>query len=344
MNQEISPVLITGAAGFIGSALAIKLIKEKISVIGIDNINSYYDKNLKNKRLENISEYSNNEEKLWKFYKVSLEDEKDIEKIFIKYKPKVVVNLAAQAGVRYSLENPKSYIQSNLVGFANILEACKKHKVENLIYASSSSVYGGNKQLPYKEVSSVNHPVSLYAATKKSNELMAHCYSYLYGIPITGLRFFTVYGPWGRPDMAPIIFAKAIINKEPINVFNFGKMKRDFTYIEDIVEGIYRCCYKPATPDKNFDYLNPNQSTSFAPHRVFNIGNNQSIELLKFIEILENELNSKAIKIMKPLQPGDVIATEADTQILQKWIKYSPETSIEVGVKKFAKWFLEFYF
>tara|TARA_B100000212_G_C27364085_1_gene529542 strand:- start:518 stop:1552 length:1035 start_codon:yes stop_codon:yes gene_type:complete len=344
MNQEISPVLITGAAGFIGSALAIKLIKEKISVIGLDNINSYYDINLKNKRLENISQYSNNEKKLWKFYKVSLEDEKEIEKIFIKDKPKVVVNLAAQAGVRYSLENPKSYIQSNLVGFANILEACRKHKVENLIYASSSSVYGGNKQLPYSEVNSVNHPVSLYAATKKSNELMAHCYSYLYGIPITGLRFFTVYGPWGRPDMAPIIFAKAIINQEPINVFNFGKMKRDFTYIDDIVEGIYRCCYKPATADKNFDYLNPNQSTSFAPHRVFNIGNNKSIELLKFIEILENELNSKAIKIMKPLQPGDVIATEADTQILQNWIQYSPKTSIEVGIKKFAQWFLDFYF
>ncbi len=344
MNQEISPVLITGAAGFIGSALAIKLIKEKISVVGIDNINSYYDKNLKNKRLENINKVANYEKKIWKFYKVSLEDEENIEKVFLTNKPKVVINLAAQAGVRYSLDNPKSYIQSNLVGFANILEACRNHKVENLIYASSSSVYGGNKELPYKEISSVNHPISLYAATKKSNELMAHCYSYLYDIPITGLRFFTVYGPWGRPDMAPIIFAKAIINKEPINVFNFGKMKRDFTYVDDIVEGIYRCCYKPATPDEKFDYLNPNQSTSFAPHRVFNIGNSESIELLKFIEILENELNSKAIKIMKPLQPGDVIATEADTQLLQNWIQYYPKTPIEIGLKKFAKWFLDFYY
>ena len=343
MNKEISPVLITGVAGFIGAALATKLIKEKISVVGIDNLNSYYDTNLKNKRLDNISKLPNNEKELWKFCKVSLEDEFEIEKVFVDCKPKVVVNLAAQAGVRYSLENPKSYIQSNLVGFANILEACRKYKVENLIYASSSSVYGGNKKLPYKEISSVNHPVSLYAATKKSNELMAHCYSHLYGIPITGLRFFTVYGPWGRPDMAPMIFAKAIINGEPINVFNFGKMKRDFTYIDDIVEGIYRCCYKPAIPDKKFDYLNPDQSTSFAPHRIFNIGNNQSIELLKFIKILEVELNKKAIKIMKPLQPGDVIATEADTQILQKWIQYSPKTPIEIGIKKFSKWFLDFY-
>ncbi len=343
MNKDISPVLITGAAGFIGSALAIKLIKEKISVIGIDNINSYYDKNLKNQRLENIKRAANNEQKLWKFFKVSLEDEKEIEKVFLLNKPKVVVNLAAQAGVRYSLENPKSYIQSNLVGFGNILEACRNYKVENLIYASSSSVYGGNKKLPYKEISSVNHPVSLYAATKKSNELMAHCYSYLYNIPCTGLRFFTVYGPWGRPDMAPIIFAKAILDKEPISVFNFGNMKRDFTYIDDIVEGIFRCCFKPATPDQEFDYENPNQSTSFAPHRIFNIGNNQTIELLKFIEILENELNIKAIKVMKPLQPGDVIATEADTQILEKWIDYSPTTSIRIGIKKFAKWFKDFY-
>ena len=343
MNQEISPVLITGAAGFIGSALAIKLIKEKISVLGIDNLNSYYDKDLKNKRLENVSKVASEEKKLWKFFRISLEDEKEIDRVFKAEKPKVVVNLAAQAGVRYSLENPQSYIQSNLVGFGNILEACRKHKVENLIYASSSSVYGGNRELPYKEISSVNHPVSLYAATKKSNELMAHCYSNLYKIPSTGLRFFTVYGPWGRPDMAPIIFAKAIKNKEPINVFNFGKMKRDFTFIDDIVEGIYRCCFKPATPDKNFDYLNPNQSTSFAPHRIFNIGNKKSVELLKFIELLENELNIKAIKVMKPLQPGDVIATEADTQILENWIQYSPKTSIEIGIKKFAKWFLEFY-
>jgi len=343
MNQEISPVLITGVAGFIGSALAIKLIKEKIPVVGIDNLNSYYDVNLKNKRLENICKFATNEKNLWKFNKISLEDEKEIERVFLDNKPKVIVNLAAQAGVRYSLENPQSYIQSNLVGFGNILEACRKYNVENLIYASSSSVYGGNKELPYKEISSVNHPVSLYAATKKSNELMAHCYSYLYNIPSTGLRFFTVYGPWGRPDMAPIIFAKAILDKEPIHVFNFGKMKRDFTYIDDIVEGIYRCCFKPATPDQEFDYLNPNQSTSFAPHRIFNIGNNQTIELLKFIEILEKELNSKAIKVMKPLQPGDVIATEADTQILEKWIDYSPTTSIEIGINKFAKWFLDFY-
>ena len=255
----------------------------------------------------------------------------------------IVINLAAQAGVRYSIENPSSYIQSNLVGFSNLLEQCRHHKVSNLIFASSSSVYGGNKKLPFSEAHSVDHPVSLYAATKKANELMAHSYSHLYGIPCTGLRFFTVYGPFGRPDMAPMIFAKSILDKKPINVFNYGKMKRDFTYIDDIIEGVYRCCYKPAYIDEQFDFFNPNQSTSFAPFRIFNIGNSKPIELLRFIEILEDELGFKAVKNFLPIQPGDVEATSANIDLLENWVGFKPSYSIEKGLSKFAKWFLEYY-
>ena len=336
-------ILVTGASGFIGAALVIRLVQNGENVIGLDDLNSYYDPKLKESRLKNIDSVLDSAPGKWKFYKASLENKTDLKDIFNSYSPKIVINLAAQAGVRYSIENPSSYIQSNLVGFSNLLEQCRHYEVDNLIFASSSSVYGGNKKLPFSESQSVDHPVSLYAATKKANELMAHSYSHLYGIPCTGLRFFTVYGPWGRPDMAPMIFAKSILNKKPINVFNFGKMKRDFTYIDDIVEGLYRCCYKPAYIDLNFDQMNPNLNTSFAPFRIFNIGNSQPVELLRFIEILEYELGLKAIKNFLPIQPGDVEATAANTDLLESWIDFKPRISIEIGVKKFAKWYLDYY-
>ena len=336
-------IFVTGAAGFIGAAIVSKLLEKGENVIGFDNLNSYYDPNLKNSRLQEIQAISSNSSGKWKFYKSSLENEVELKKIFSFHSPDIVINMAAQAGVRYSIDNPSAYIQSNLVGFSNLLEQCRHHSISNLIFASSSSVYGGNKNLPFSEIDSVNHPVSLYASTKKANELIAHSYSHLYGIPSTGLRFFTVYGPWGRPDMAPMLFAKSIVNGEPINVFNYGKMRRDFTYIDDIVEGVIRCCYKPATIDEKFDGLNPNQSTSFAPFRIFNIGNSKPIELLRFIEILEDELGAKAIKNFQPIQPGDVYATAANTDLLKNWIDFKPSTTIEIGVNKFAKWYLDFY-
>ena len=336
-------ILITGAAGFIGSALVIRLLEKGENVIGLDDLNSYYDPNLKESRLKNIQVFSDTALGKWKFYQSSLQNDLALKDIFKNDSPSIVINLAAQAGVRYSIENPSSYIQSNLVGFANLLEQCRNNSVENLIFASSSSVYGGNKKLPFSESQSVDHPVSLYASTKRANELIAHSYSHLYGIPCTGLRFFTVYGPWGRPDMAPMIFAKSILNGKPINVFNFGNMRRDFTYIDDIVEGIYRCCYKPASIDKNFDNLNPYQATSFAPFRIFNIGNSKPIQLLRFIEILEDELGAKAIKNFLPIQPGDVEATAANTDLLETWVGFRPSTSIEVGVREFAKWYIDYY-
>ncbi len=336
-------ILVTGAAGFIGSALVIRLLENGENVVGLDDLNSYYDPSLKKARLQRIQIVSHNSKGKWKFHKSSLEDDVTLKEIFNNFSPNIVINLAAQAGVRYSIDNPSSYIKSNLVGFSNLLEQCRRHKVDNFIFASSSSVYGGNKKLPFCETDSVDHPVSLYASTKKSNELMAHSYSHLYGIPCIGLRFFTVYGPWGRPDMAPMIFAKSIVNKQPINVFNFGNMKRDFTYIDDIVEGIYRCCYKPAYIDDKFDRLIPNNSSSFAPYRIFNIGNSQPIQLLNFIEILENCLGLKAIKKLKPMQPGDVEATASNTDLLNSWIGFKPSTSIELGVRKFARWYLNYY-
>ncbi len=336
-------ILVTGAAGFIGAALVIRLLEKGESVIGLDDLNSYYDPLLKESRLNEIQLAINKSSGSWKFYKSSLENESDLKDIFNTHSPEIVINLAAQAGVRYSIDNPSAYIQSNLVGFSNLLEQCRQHSVSNLIFASSSSVYGGNKKLPFNENDSVNHPISLYAATKKANELIAHSYSNLYNIPCTGLRFFTVYGPWGRPDMAPMLFAKSIIKGEPINVFNYGKMRRDFTYIDDIVEGVMRCCYKPATADEKFDRLNPNQSTSFAPFRIFNIGNSHPIELYRFIEILEDELGVKALKNFQGMQPGDVEATSANTDLLDSWINFKPSTSIEVGVSKFAKWYLSYY-
>ena len=285
--------LVTGAAGFIGAALSQRLLQRGDRVVGLDNLNDYYDPSLKQARLHQIEAVASSG--AWRFERMALEDESALMVLFAEERPQVVVNLAAQAGVRYSLENPAAYIQSNLVGFGNVLEGCRRHGVENLVYASSSSVYGGNRNLPFHERQPVNHPVSLYAASKKANELMAHTYSHLYGLPATGLRFFTVYGPWGRPDMAPMLFARAILAGEPIKVFNHGKMQRDFTYIDDIVEGVMRCCDKPATANPDFDPLDPDPSTAAAPHRVFNIGNSHPVELMRFIEVIDKALAMMAI-------------------------------------------------
>ena len=334
-------VLVTGAAGFIGAALSQRLLQQGDRVVGVDNLNSYYDPALKQARLRQIEAIAR--EGNWRFELVALEDGEALMELFSAEQPQVVVNLAAQAGVRYSLENPAAYIQSNLVGFGNILECCRHHGTENLVYASSSSVYGGNRNLPFHERQPVNHPVSLYAASKKANELMAHTYSHLYGLPATGLRFFTVYGPWGRPDMAPMLFARAILAGEPIKVFNHGKMQRDFTYIDDIVEGVMRCCEKPAIANPEFDPLNPDPATAAAPHRVFNIGNSQPTELLRFIEVMERALGREAIKDFQPMQPGDVVATAAETTALERWIGFKPSTSVEVGVRSFASWYFQFH-
>ena len=333
-------VLITGAAGFIGAALSIRLLQRGDQVIGLDNLNDYYDPSLKQARLRQVEAAAS--PGAWRFEHLALEDEQALMTLFAEERPQVVVNLAAQAGVRYSLENPAAYVQSNLVGFGHVLEGCRHHGVENLVYASSSSVYGGNRNLPFHERQPVNHPVSLYAASKKANELMAHTYSHLYGLPATGLRFFTVYGPWGRPDMAPMLFARAILAGEPIKVFNYGKMQRDFTYIDDIVEGVIRCCDKPATVNPDFDPLQPDPATAAAPHRVFNIGNSQPTELLRFIEVMENCLGYKALKDMQPMQPGDVVSTAADTQALQDWVGFAPSTPLEVGVSRFTDWYLRY--
>ena len=334
-------VLVTGAAGFIGAALSARLLQRGDRVVGLDNLNDYYDPSLKQARLRQIEAIAS--EDAWRFAEMALEDGDALMALFAAEKPEVVVNLAAQAGVRYSLENPAAYIQSNLVGFGHLLEGCRHHGTENLVYASSSSVYGGNRNLPFHEQQPVNHPVSLYAASKKANELMAHTYSHLYGLPATGLRFFTVYGPWGRPDMAPMLFARAILAGEPIKVFNHGKMQRDFTYIDDIVEGVLRCCDKPATANPEFDPLQPDPATAAAPHRVFNIGNSQPTELLRFIEVMEQALGRKAIKDFQPMQPGDVVATAADTSALEQWVGFKPSTSIETGVDAFARWYRDHF-
>ena len=334
-------VLVTGAAGFIGAALAIRLLRCGDRVVGIDNLNDYYDPNLKQARLRQIQALAS--DGAWRFEHLSLENSDALLSLFAEELPSVVVNLAAQAGVRYSLQNPAAYIQSNLVGFGNLLEGCRHYGTENLIYASSSSVYGGNRNLPFHERQSVNHPVSLYAASKKANELMAHTYSHLYGLPATGLRFFTVYGPWGRPDMAPMLFARAILAGEPIKVFNHGKMQRDFTYIDDVVEGVLRCCDKPATANAEFDPLHPDPATAAAPHRVFNIGNSQPTELLRFIEVMEEALGREAVKDFQPMQPGDVEATAAETKALEDWVGFRPSTPIEMGVQNFAEWYRCFY-
>ena len=333
--------LVTGAAGFIGSEITKKLLSEGLDVIGIDNLNEYYNPFLKHKRIKTIEQADYNN--CWRFIKVNINDAKKIDKIFDEYQPNIVINLAAQAGVRYSLVNPMSYIESNIVGFLNILEGCRNYNVEHLIYASSSSVYGGNKIIPFNESHSVDHPISLYAATKKSNEILAHSYSHLFQIPMTGLRFFTVYGPWGRPDMAPMIFADAILNEKPINVFNYGKMSRDFTYIDDVTEAIIKCCQKPATKDPEFNKLKPNPASSFAASRIFNIGNSKSIELMYFIELLEKNLEKKAKVNFQKLQDGDVVSTYADNEAINKWIGFKPYTPIEEGIEKFCKWYIDFY-
>ena len=337
-------ILITGVAGFIGYHLAKGLINKSLDIVGLDNLNSYYETKLKKDRLKNLDLIASKSSALWKFIKLDLKDEDKLLEIFEKYKPDVVINLAAQAGVRYSLENPKAYISSNIVGFCNILECCKKYPVKNFIYASSSSVYGGNKKLPFSETSNVDHPVSLYAATKKSNELIAHTYSHLYEIPCTGLRFFTVYGEWGRPDMAPMIFAKAIYDNKPIKIFNNGLMKRDFTYINDIIECIIKLINKPAKGNKNFDAINPDPSTSWCPHQIFNLGNNKTVKLMDFISILENEIGKKALKEFVPMQPGDVQETFANTENIFEYIGFKPSTNIQTGIKEFISWYKQYYF
>ena len=337
----VRTVLVTGAAGFIGAALSQRLLHQGDRVVGLDNLNDYYDPTLKQARLRQIEAVA--PEGAWRFVEMALEDGDALLALFAAEKPEVVVNLAAQAGVRYSLENPAAYIQSNLVGFGHLLEGCRHHGTKNLVYASSSSVYGGNRNLPFHEQQPVNHPVSLYAASKKANELMAHTYSHLYGLPATGLRFFTVYGPWGRPDMAPMLFARAILAGEPIKVFNHGKMQRDFTYIDDIVEGLLRCCDKPATANAAFDPFHPDPATAAAPHRVFNIGNSQPTQLLRFITVMEKAFGREAIKDFQPMQPGDVIATSADTSALQDWIGFQPSTPLQLGINNFARWYNSFY-
>jgi UDP-glucuronate 4-epimerase len=346
-------ILVTGTAGFIGYHLAKHLLEKGHEVVGIDNINDYYDVNLKYGRLRElgIEEGDITPGKRVKshmypghtFYKIDLADSSALDRVFKEEKFDAVCNLAAQAGVRYSLENPMAYVQSNLTGFVNILEECRNHEIENLCYASSSSVYGLNKSMPFRVSDSVDHPVSLYAATKKSNELMAHTYSHLYGIRTTGLRFFTVYGPWGRPDMAPMLFADAILHDRPINVFNHGKMQRDFTYIDDIVDGVARIIENPADPNTDFDFLNPDPATSPAPYKVYNIGNGSPVKLMDFILMLEKYLGKKAQMNMMPMQPGDVKATWADTSALERDIGYRPSTNLNKGIEKFVAWYRAFY-
>ena len=334
-------VLVTGAAGFIGAAVCERLLARGERVVGIDNLNSYYDPALKQARLARLEAAA--PAGAWCFQQLNVDDGPAISQLFACERPRLVIHLAAQAGVRYSIENPAAYIQANLVGFGHILEGCRHHGIEHLVYASSSSVYGGNTNLPFAERQPVNHPVSLYAATKKANELMAHTYSHLYGLPATGLRFFTVYGPWGRPDMAPMLFARAILAGEPIRVFNQGRMRRDFTYIDDIAAGVIACADKPATANPAFDAAAPDPATSWAPHRLFNIGNSEPVELLRFIELLEQALGRPAIRDLQPMQPGDVEATAADTALLEAWVGFRPATPIAVGVERFARWYCATY-
>lgn len=331
-------VLVTGAAGFIGFHLTQKLSKLGFKVSGLDNINDYYDVRLKEARLNVLKEI-----KTFEFHQIELTDNKSIDRLMGEKKFDFVVNLAAQAGVRYSLTNPHAYLESNLHGFLNILEGCRHHSVKHLVYASSSSVYGANKKMPFSVHHNVDHPISLYAASKKSNELMAHTYSTLYGLPTTGLRFFTVYGPYGRPDMALFIFTKAIIEGRPIDVYNEGKMKRDFTYVDDIVESISRIIPNVATPNPKWDGKMPDPATSFAPYRIYNIGNNKPVELMRFIEVIEDKLGKKAIKNLMPIQDGDVPETYADVDDLIRDVDFKPSTSIEDGVGKFIKWYLEYH-
>ncbi len=331
-------VLVTGSAGFIGSALSIRLLERGDQVIGVDNHNDYYDPSLKEARLARHASHAN-----YSHIRLSLEDREGVAALFKQHQPDRVVNLAAQAGVRYSLENPLAYIDSNLLGFANILEGCRHNNVEHLVYASSSSVYGGNTKMPFSVHDNVNHPVSLYAATKKANELMAHTYSHLYDLPTTGLRFFTVYGPWDRPDMALQKFAQAIIKGDPIQLYNYGNHRRDFTYIDDIVEGVVRVLDKPAEANPDWNGENPDSASSYAPWKIYNIGNNNPVELKLYISTLEKALGKVAEKELLPLQPGDVPDTYADVKDLVEQFAYQPETTIEVGIDNFVQWFLDYY-
>lgn len=340
-------ILITGAAGFIGFHLSKRLLDQGHTVIGIDNLNNYYEPKLKEDRLAILQKYSN-----FTFHKIDIADRRAMKQFFASFnvehrtsnvEPNYVVHLAAQPGVRYSIVNPHSYIHSNIVGFTNILECCRYHKVMHLVFASSSSIYGINAKIPFSVSDNVDHPISLYAATKKSNELMAHTYAYLYNIPITGLRFFTVYSPWGRPDMAYFSFTKAIMEDKPIKVFNYGRMQRDFTYIDDIIECVVRIINKIPKPNPNWDRKNPGPGSSYAPYKLYNIGNNSPVELIKFIEILENNISKKAQKNMLPMQPGDVPITYADIDDLMKDVGFKPTTPIEEGIKRFVEWYIRYY-
>jgi UDP-glucuronate 4-epimerase len=331
-------ILVTGAAGFIGFHLSQRLMDRGDHVIGVDNLNDYYDVSLKEARLERLVSRSG-----FAFHRIDIADTAGVMELFEREKPDAVVNLAAQAGVRYSLQNPYAYVNANLLGFMNILEACRHHPVQHLVFASSSSVYGANTKMPFSIHHNVDHPVSLYAASKKANELMAHTYAHLFGIPCTGLRFFTVYGPWGRPDMALFLFTRAILEGRPIDVFNHGRMRRDFTYIDDIIEGVVRVVDRPATPNRDWTGDAPDPGTSAAPYRLYNIGNNSPVELMRFIEILETELGRKAKLNMLPIQPGDVPATCADVEDLSRDTGFSPDTPIEEGIARFVEWYREYY-
>lgn len=334
-------VLVTGVAGFIGYHLANRLLSMNCCVVGLDNLNSYYDVRLKRDRLNQLFIHQNKSN--FEFVQAEIEDRKRMENLFAEHSFSTVVHLAAQAGVRYSLVNPYAYIDSNIHGFMNILEACRHHKVDHLIFASSSSVYGANTKMPFSVHDNVDHPVSLYAATKKANELMAHTYSHLYGLPTTGLRFFTVYGPWGRPDMALFLFTQAILKGEPINVFNYGKMKRDFTYIDDIIEGIVRLMNKKPEPNPLWRGDSPDPGSSYAPYKIYNIGNNRPVELSYFISVIEKKLGIEAKKEYLPLQPGDVPETYADVDDLMRDVGFKPKISIEEGISRFIDWYKEYY-
>lgn len=334
----MNPVLITGCAGFIGMHCAKRLLEQGVPVVGIDNLNNYYDVALKHARLAELRPHAH-----FRFVELDVADRQGMADLFAQVAPAKVLHLAAQAGVRYSIDQPDDYTDSNLLGFGNILQGCRKHQIGHLVYASSSSVYGGNTKMPFAESDAVDHPISYYAATKKANELMAHTYSHLYGIPTTGLRFFTVYGPWGRPDMALFKFTKAILASERIDVYGDGKLVRDFTYIDDIVEGIMRVLDKPATPDASYDSQNPNPGTSTAPYRIFNIGNNAPTVLMDYIAALEGALQMTARKQMLPIQPGDMHSTSADTRALQAWVGFSPSMPVVTGVQHFVDWYRSFY-
>jgi len=331
-------ILVTGAAGFIGAALSHRLLDAGDEVVGVDNLNPYYEVTLKEARLERLTARAR-----FAFERVDIADRSAFDEMFRRHDPQRVVNLAAQAGVRYSIENPHAYVDANVVGFLNVLEACRHHRIEHLVYASTSSVYGANTKLPFSVHDPVDHPLSLYAATKKSNELMAHCYSHLFGLPTTGLRFFTVYGPWGRPDMALFLFTRSILADRPIELFNHGRHRRDFTYVDDIVEGVARAVERVPGPDPGWSSATPDPASSSAPYRLYNIGNSDWVELERYVEVLEECLGRKARRCLRPLQPGDVPDTYADVTDLARDIGYQPSTPVEVGVRRFVDWYLDYY-